>query len=66
MKLTIDLSKRPVITVTEASMLLGLSPTSIKRRIAEGKLSCVNRDNLREKILIYTQSITKYLGSEEE
>jgi len=61
MKLTIDLGKRPVITVVEASMLLGISATSIKRRIADGRIKALERDNLKEKILIYTSSISKYL-----
>ena len=61
MKLTIDLGKRPVITVSEASMLLGLSCTSIKRRISDGRIKALERDNLHEKILIYTDSIAKFL-----
>ena len=61
MKLTIDLGKRPVISVMEASQLLGLSQTSIKRRIADGRLSALERDNMHNKILIYTKSIIKFL-----
>ena len=61
MKLTIDLGKRPVITVVEASMLLGISATSIKRRIADGRIKALERDNLKEKILIYTSSLAKFL-----
>ena len=61
MKLTIDLNKRPVITVSEASMLLGLSATSIKRRISDGRIKALERINLHEKILIYTDSIRKFL-----
>jgi len=61
MKMTIDLGKRPVITVVEASMLLGISATSIKRRIADGRIKALERDNLKEKILIYTDSIAKFL-----
>ena len=61
MKLTVDLGVRPTITVAEASNLLGLSPTSIKRRISDGRYKIVHRDNLREKILIYTDSIKKFL-----
>ena len=61
MKMTIDLGKRPVITVVEASMLLGISATSIKRRIADGRIKALERDNLKEKILIYTDSLAKYL-----
>ena len=61
MKMTIDLGKRPVITVVEASMLLGISATSIKRRIADGRIKALERDNLKEKILIYTDSLAKFL-----
>ena len=61
MKMTIDLGKRPTITVSEASMLLGLSATSIKRRISDGRLKSLERVNLHEKILIYTDSIHRFL-----
>ena len=61
MKMTIDLGKRPVITVVEASMLLGISCSSIKRRIADGRIKALERDNLKEKILIYTSSLAKFL-----
>ena len=64
--MTIDLSSRPVITVMEASQLLGLSPTSVKRRIFEGRLKALKRDNLYEKILIYTESISRFLERGEE
>ena len=45
----------------EASMLLGISCSSIKRRIADGRIKALERDNLKEKILIYTDSLAKYL-----
>ena len=61
MKMTIDLGKRPTITVSEASMLLGLSATSIKRRISDGRIKALERTNLHEKILIFTNSIRKFL-----
>ena len=61
MKLTIDLGKRPCISVMEASQLLGLSQTSIKRRIASGSLKALDRDNEHKKILILTKSIMKFL-----
>ena len=66
MNMMIDLSRRPVISVVEASMLLGLSTTSIKRRIADGRYKVVHRDNDREKLLIYTESIRKFLEKGEE
>ena len=52
---------RPVITITEAVGILGLSTSTIKRRIATGQIKAVDRENLREKILIYTDSIAKFL-----
>ena len=64
MKLTIDLNKRPVITCVEASMLLGISTSSIKRRIADGRIKALERENLKEKILIYTDSIAKYIEND--
>ena len=66
MKMTIDLGQRPVITVMEASQLLGISTTSVKRRINEGRLKTLKRDNLYEKILIYTDSVCKFLEIGEE
>ncbi len=61
MKLTIDFLKRPTVTCMEASMLLGISVPSIKRRIADGRIKALERDNLKEKILIYTDSLAKFL-----
>ena len=61
MKISIDLSNRPVITCSEASQLLGLSTSSIKRRIADGRIKALERNNLKEKILIYTESLAEYL-----
>jgi len=55
---------RPVITITEAVGVLGLSVSTIKRRIATGQIKAVDRGNLREKILIYTESIIKYLSND--
>ena len=66
MKMTIDLSERPVVTVMEASQLLGISTTSVKRRINEGRLKILKRHNLYEKILIYTESISRFLERGEE
>ena len=57
-----DLLSRPVITLSEAVMCLGISASSIKRRISEGRLKIVERDNLRQKILIKTDSIKNYLN----
>ena len=60
-----DLMKRPVITLTEATMILGLSASTIKRRIESGQLKSVKRGSNQEKILIYTESLKSYLGEGE-
>ena len=56
---------KPTITVKDASWVLSLSTSTVKRKIDQGVLKCVKRDNLREKILIYTDSLTNYLEKEE-
>jgi len=56
-----NLMDRPVVTLTEATMILGLSASTIKRRLNSGQIKQVERGNMREKILIYTESIAKYL-----
>ncbi len=57
----VDWKNRPVVTLTEATMITGLSPTTLKRRIADGLLSAIERTNLKTRILIHTKSIAKYL-----
>ena len=52
---------RPVVTLTEATMITGLSPSTLKRRISDGLLSAIERTNLKTRILIHTKSIAKYL-----
>ena len=64
MNYIISWEDRPVISLTEAVMVLGLSPSTIKRRIATGQIKAVERENLREKILISTESIIKYLSND--
>ena len=56
---------KPCVTISEASWIISLSPSTIKRKINSGVLKCVKRDNLREKILIYTDSLAKFLEREE-
>jgi len=56
---------RPVVTLTEATMITGLSPSTIKRRIEDGLLSAIERTNLKTRILIHTKSIAKYLQDTE-
>ena len=52
---------RPVLTLTEATMVLGLSASTINRRIDTGQLKSVKRGSNLEKILIYTESVQKLL-----
>ena len=56
---------KPTITVKDASWVLSLSTSTVKRKIEQGVLKCVKRDNHREKILIYTDSLAKYLERSE-
>ncbi len=52
---------RPVVSLTEATMITGLSASTLKRRIYSGVLSAVERNSLHEKLLIHTKSLVKYL-----
>ena len=61
MKIMMNYMDKPTITVKEASWCLSLSTSTVKRKIDQGVLKCVKRDNHREKILIYTSSIAKFL-----
>ena len=65
MNYIISWEDRPVISLTEAVMVLGLSPSTIKRRIEDGLLSAIERTNLKTRILIHTKSIAKYLQDTE-
>ena len=56
-----NLMDRPVLTLTETTMVLGLSASTIKRRIETGQLKSVKRGSNLEKILIYTESVQKLL-----
>ena len=56
-----NLMDRPVLTLTEATMVLGLSASTIKRRINTGQLKSVKRGSNLERILIYTASVQKML-----
>ena len=53
---------KPALTLQEACMVIGLSQSSIKRRLEQGILKQVNRINKRQKILITTASVKKYLN----
>ena len=66
MRITMNYMDKPTITVKDASWVLSLSTSTVKRKIDQGILKCVKRDNLREKILIYTDSLAKFLQRGEE
>ena len=61
MKNVINWKDRPVITLTEAVGVLGLSSSTIKRRIQTGQLKQVDRVNKKHMIQIFTKSISQYL-----
>ena len=65
MNYMVNWKDRPVVTLTEATMITGLSPSTLKRRIASGQISAIDRQNIKERILIYTKSIAKYLQEAE-
>jgi len=65
MNYMISWKDRPVVTLTEATMITGLSPSTLRRRIADGLLSAIDRKNLKTRILIHTKSIAKYLQEAE-
>ena len=65
MNYMVDWKNRPVVTLTEATMITGLSPTTLKRRIGDGLLTAIERTNLKTRILIHTKSIAKYLKEAE-
>ena len=62
MRITMNYMDKPTITVKDASWVLSLSTSTVKRKIDQGVLKCVKRDNNREKILIYTDSIRRFLS----
>ncbi len=61
MRLTMNYMDKPTITVRDAAWLMSLSTSTVKRKIDQGILKCVKRVNYRDKILIYTDSLVKYL-----
>jgi len=61
MNYMVNWEDRPVVTLTEATMITGLSSSTLKRRIEDGLLSAIKRTNLKTRILIHTKSIAKYL-----
>ena len=65
MNYMISWKDRPVVTLTEATMITGLSPSTLRRRIADGLISAIDRKNLKTRILIHTKSIAKYLQEAE-
>ena len=66
MKIMMNVLEKPCVSIAEASRIISLSPSTIKRKINSGVIKCVERDNLREKILIYTDSLAKFLEEGDE
>ena len=65
MNYMVSWENRPVVTLTEATMITGLSPSTLRRRIEDGEISAIERTNLKTRILIHTKSIAKYLQDTE-
>ena len=65
MNYMVSWENRPVVTLTEATMITGLSPSTLRRRIERGEISAIERTNLKTRILIHTKSLAKYLQDTE-
>ena len=65
MNYMVSWENRPVVTLTEATMITGLSPSTLRRRIERGEISAIERTNLKTRILIHTKSLVKYLPEAE-
>ena len=65
MNYMVNWKDRPVVTLTEATMITGLSANTLRRRIEMGEISAIERTNLKTRILIHTKSIAKYLQETE-
>jgi len=61
MNYMVSWENRPVVTLTEATMITGLSANTLRRRIKRGEISAIERSNLKTRILIHTKSLIKYL-----
>lgn len=61
----LNLMNKPVVSITEAMQILGLSKSTILRRLNNGELKQIHRDKLRHKVLIYTDSLKKHLREED-
>ena len=61
MNCMVSWENRPVVTLTEATMITGLSANTLRRRIEMGEISAIERTNLKTRILIHTKSLIKYL-----
>ena len=65
MNYMVSWENRPVVTLTEATMITGLSANTLRRRIERGEISAIERSNLKTRILIHTKSLIKYLQEAE-
>ena len=65
MNYMVNWEDRPVVTLTEATMITGLSANTLRRRIERGEISAIERSNLKTRILIHTKSLIEYLQEAE-
>ena len=61
MQYQVDLLSRPALSITEVSQILGLSYQTIRRRISIGQFKTAPHTG-NQKILIYTDSVIKFLN----
>ena len=47
MKLLVNLKDRPVLTITEVVGMLGISSSTIKRKIASGEIKAIPHQNIK-------------------
>ena len=62
---TEHLLRKPCLTITETSTVLGWSDQTIRRRIKDHTILALPRKNEKQKLLISTRSIKKNLNMEE-
>ncbi len=62
---TEHLLSKPCLTITETSTVMGWSDQTIRRRIKDHTIQALPRKNEKQKLLISTNSIKKYLNIED-
>ena len=61
MQYQVDLLSRPALSITEVSQILGLFYQTIRRRISIGQFKTAPHTG-NQKILVFTDSVIKYLN----